>query len=228
MSNLDSLKGTDWWEPLNQQLGPQYWKELTNFIEMVYQHENVYPALDQIFKAFELTPLSNTKVVLLGQDPYPNANQAMGLSFSVPENQALPKSLVNVYKELSNDLQQAAPQNGDLTFWAQQGVLLLNTILTVPAGKRNGHANLIWEPLTDAVITVINQQPQPVVYLLWGKPAGLKSALISNSNQLILQAPHPSPLAAYRGFFGSRPFSKINQYLVENKIAPINWNTQVG
>lgn len=228
MSNLDALQATDWWKPLNQQLDPEYWSDLDAFIESVYQKETVYPDRNKIFNAFVLTPLAKTKVVLIGQDPYPNANQAMGLSFSVPAEQALPKSLVNIYKELASDLAQPVRQNGDLTTWANQGVLLLNTILTVPAGKRNGHANLIWERLTDATITVISQQKQPLVYLLWGKSAALKANLISNSNHLILTAPHPSPLSAYRGFFGSRPFSQINQYLVDNQTQPIEWNKQNG
>ncbi|AEJ23272.1 uracil-DNA glycosylase [Weissella koreensis KACC 15510] len=150
----------------------------------------------------------------------------MGLSFSVPAEQGLPKSLINIYKELTNDLSQPAPKNGDLTAWAKQGVLLLNTILTVPAGKRNGHANLIWERLTNAVITVINERNQPLVYLLWGKQAAQKVDFINNSNHLILTAPHPSPLSAYRGFFGSRPFSQINRYLIDHQTQPIDWSQQ--
>jgi len=226
MSNLDALQRTDWWEPLNKKLDLKYWADLDAFIEEVYKNETVYPACDQIFNAFTLTSLANTKVILIGQDPYPNAGQAMGLSFSVPAEQGLPKSLINIYKELTNDLSQPAPKNGDLTAWAKQGVLLLNTILTVPAGKRNGHANLIWERLTNAVITVINERNQPLVYLLWGKQAAQKVDFINNSNHLILMAPHPSPLSAYRGFFGSRPFSQINRYLIDHQTQPIDWSQQ--
>ncbi|MDR3190137.1 MAG: uracil-DNA glycosylase [Lactobacillaceae bacterium] len=220
---LSELKKTDWWAPLSPILGAEYWAKVAVFLDTAYQADTVYPTQENVFRALLTTPLADTKVVILGQDPYPNANQAMGLSFSVPASQPLPKSLVNIYRELEDDLGLLAPSHGDLTSWAQQGVLLLNTVLTVPAQQRNGHAKLIWEALTDAIIKLVADQPQPVVFILWGKPAQQKIPLISTTSNLIIATPHPSPLSAYRGFFGSRPFSQTNAYLQAHNVAPINW-----
>lgn len=223
MDNLQTLRHTDWWEPLDALLSADDWQHIDHLITESYQNGVVYPPIAQIFRAFTLTPLAKTHVVLLGQDPYPNPHQAMGLSFSVPAGQRLPPSLRNIFQELSQDQGTPLRTNGDLTDWAQQGVLLLNTVLTVPAGVRNGHANQGWERLTDAVINILGQQTRPMVYLLWGKPAQAKAQLIANTQQLILTAPHPSPLSAYRGFFGSQPFFQTNQYLAQHAMPVINW-----
>ncbi|MDR3241617.1 MAG: uracil-DNA glycosylase [Lactobacillaceae bacterium] len=222
---LEELKQTDWWPLLLQAMGEQYWQEVETFLERVYAQGTVYPPRELVFNALLTTSLAQTKVVILGQDPYPNANQAMGLSFSVPANQPLPKSLVNIYKELEDDTGVLAPSNGDLTSWAEQGVLLLNTVLTVPAGERNGHAHILWEQLTDAIIKIVAKQNQPVAFVLWGKPAQAKEVLIEQSQQhLIIASPHPSPLSSYRGFFGSKPFTRVNDFLVQQGITPISWS----
>ncbi|MFL1696327.1 uracil-DNA glycosylase [Weissella kandleri] len=223
MDNLQTLRNTDWWKPLDMLLNTDDWQRINHLITESYQNGVVYPPITQIFRALTLTPLAQTHVVLLGQDPYPNPHQATGLSFSVPAGQSLPPSLRNIFQELAQDQGTPLRTNGDLTDWAQQGVLLLNTVLTVPAGVRNGHAKQGWEKLTDAVITILGRQKRPIVYLLWGKPAQAKAALIENTQQLILTAPHPSPLAAYRGFFGSQPFSQTNHYLNQQAVSMINW-----
>ena len=183
----------------------------------------VYPPADQIFTAFHLTPLDQVKVVIIGQDPYHEPNQAQGMSFSVRKGVAIPPSLVNIYQELHEDLGVPIPGHGDLTHWAEQGVLLLNTCLTVRAHEAFSHANIGWETFTDAAIRVIDREDRPIVFILWGTPARKKKALITNPKRLILESPHPSPLSAYRGFFGSRPFSKTNAYLVANHETPIDW-----
>ena len=220
---MADLTDTDWLQPLTERLGQSYFDAVLQFLKTVYASGAVYPARENVFAAYRATPLSQVKVVILGQDPYPNPDQAQGLSFSVPAGMALPKSLVNIYKEYVTDLNQLAPRTGDLHAWAEQGVLLLNTVLTVPAHQANGHAGKIWEPLTDATISLVAQQSQPTVFILWGKPAQKKVPLITGPNNLILQAPHPSPLSAYRGFFGSRPFSQANAFLEANQQQPIRW-----
>ncbi|MBM7618005.1 uracil-DNA glycosylase [Weissella uvarum] len=214
---------TDWAEPLVRALPNQYFEQITNFLTQVYAQETVYPSRDHVFAALEQTSLAQTKVVLLGQDPYIKPGQAQGLSFSVPADFPLPPSLRNIYQELQDDLQQGHPANGDLHPWAKQGVLLLNTVLTVPAGQSNGHAGLIWEPFTDEVIRLVAAKSEAVVFVLWGKPAQKKANLIQGPNNLILKAPHPSPLSAYRGFFGSKPFSQTNQFLLSAGRQPIDW-----
>lgn len=214
---------TDWAEPLVRALPNQYFEQVNDFLTEVYQTQTVYPARNNVFAALEQTSLSQTKVVILGQDPYINPGQAQGLSFSVPADFVLPPSLRNIFKELADDLQTTLPDNGDLHVWAQQGVLLLNTVLTVPAGQSNGHAGLIWEPFTDEVIRLVAQQNQPVVFILWGKAAQKKIPLIQGPDNLILQAPHPSPLSAHRGFFGSKPFSQTNEFLQTHQVQAINW-----
>ena len=220
---IDDLAQTDWQQPLLEKLGVTYFEEVTEFLTTVYTAGEVYPARENVFAALQTTPLNKVKVVILGQDPYPNPKQAQGLSFSVPAGMALPKSLINIYKEYETDLQQAAPQTGDLTTWADQGVLLLNSVLTVPAHQANGHAGKIWEALTDACIELVAAQNQPTVFILWGKYAQAKHKLIQGQHNLVLQAPHPSPLSAYRGFFGSRPFSQANAYLIQQGVTPIIW-----
>lgn len=183
---MADLTDTDWLQPLTERLGQSYFDAVQQFLKTVYASGAVYPARENVFAAYRATPLSQVKVVILGQDPYPNPDQAQGLSFSVPAGMALPKSLVNIYKEYVTDLNQPAPRTGDLHAWAEQGVLLLNTVLTVPAHQANGHAGKIWEPLTDATISLVAQQSQPTVFILWGKPAQKKVPLITGPNNLIL------------------------------------------
>lgn len=220
---MEKLSKTDWWALLQTAMGPEYWERVAIFLKDVYGHGEVYPALPNVFAALVATSLADVKVVILGQDPYPNPGQAQGLSFSVPADMGLPKSLVNIYRELADDLQAGTPMDGDLHRWADQGVLLLNTVLTVPAHQAGGHAGQIWEPLTDAIISLVAKQAQPTVFILWGKQAQAKRKLIVGEHNLILQAPHPSPLSAYRGFFGSKPFSQTNTFLRDNGVKPINW-----
>lgn len=194
--------------------------QLKNEVDLEYQTNQVFPQYEQIFHAFKLTPLNQVRVVILGQDPYHDDGQAQGLAFSVPDGMKLPPSLRNIFQELANDLGVEPPLSGDLSHWATQGVLLLNTSLTVRAHQANSHKNIGWQPLTDLVIQRLNQQSQPIIFVLWGKPAQKKRVLITNPQHYILEAPHPSPLSAYRGFFGSKPFSKINQILDKH---PIQW-----
>ena len=187
----------------------------------------IYPPSEDIFNAFHATPLSRVKVVLLGQDPYHNEHQAHGMSFSVlPEQKEIPPSLQNIYKELQSDLGCYIPNNGYLKKWADQGVLLLNTVLTVREHQANSHQGHGWEEFTDAVIRRVNELDRPVVFFLWGRPAQNKSSMLTNKKQLILKAPHPSPLSAYRGFFGCRHFSQANAFLKEHGITPIDWQIE--
>lgn len=190
------------------------------------QRENgkvIYPPASQVFNAFKLTDFSHVKVVILGQDPYHGPQQANGLAFSVHRDIRIPPSLLNIYKELADDLCIHMPTHGDLTHWAQQGVLLLNTVLTVEDGHANAHRNQGWEIFTDSVIQSLNNAEQHIVFLLWGRPAQSKISLINQSKHTILTAPHPSPLSAYRGFFGCRHFSKTNTALIEHQQTPIHW-----
>lgn len=214
----------EWQTPLDAYLPEGYWQEVETFLDDVYKDGVVYPPRDQVFAALEATALSDVRVVILGQDPYINPNQAQGLSFSVPSETPLPPSLRNIFKEVASDLEIDEPTDGDLHRWANQGVLLLNAVLTVPAGNSNGHAKLIWEKLTDAIIKVVAEQNQPVSFILWGAFAQKKEKLIKGENNLVLKAPHPSPLSSYRGFFGSKPFSATNAYLFENKENIIDWS----
>ncbi|MHA3225293.1 uracil-DNA glycosylase [Globicatella sulfidifaciens] len=197
--------------------------QLKKEVDREYQTNQVFPQCDKIFHAFKLTPLNQVRVVILGQDPYHDEGQAQGLAFSVPDKMKLPPSLRNIFQELADDLGIESPVSGDLSHWATQGILLLNTSLTVRAHQANSHKNIGWQALTDLVIQRLNQQSQPIIFVLWGKPAQKKSALITNPQHYILEAPHPSPLSAYRGFFGSKPFSKINHILDTN---PIQWVRQ--
>ncbi len=209
---------SSWNELLKVEMKKPYFQNIMAFLNQEYQHSVVYPPRDDIMRAFLLTPLDQVKVVILGQDPYHEEGQAMGLSFSVHKNQPLPKSLINIYKELSDDLGIKPAHIGDLTSWAKQGVLLLNTILTVRKGNALSHNMIGWEQFTDEVIKTINEQNHKIVFILWGSYAISKKALLNNPNHLILTSPHPSPLSAYRGFFGSKPFSKTNAFLYPNTI----------
>ena len=186
----------------------------------------VYPPAGDILNAFHLTPLSKVKVVILGQDPYHEPGQAHGLSFSVKPGIAIPPSLVNIYQELHDDLGCRIPDNGCLTKWAQQGVLLLNSVLTVRAHQAFSHSSFGWQQFTDAAIRAVNEQDRPVAFILWGRSAQDKSAMLNNPKHLVLKSPHPSPLSAYRGFFGSRPFSKVNHFLEMNGVEPIDWQIE--
>lgn len=216
----------DWLPALKPEFSKEYYKELYTKVTSCYQHEKVFPPMDDIFNAFHLTPLSEVKVVILGQDPYFNDNQAHGLCFSVKPTVDIPPSLVNIYQELHDDLGCSVPDNGYLVKWAKQGVLLLNTVLTVRAYQANSHRGFGWEKFTDAVIRILNEQDRPNVFILWGRPAQLKKSMLNNPKHLILEAPHPSPLSAYRGFFGSKPFSKTNDYLAANGLSPIDWQIE--
>ena len=199
-----------------------YFKNLSTFID-TQDRDIIFPKEDDCFNAYALSDMSDVKVVILGQDPYHGEGQAHGLAFSVLEGCAIPPSLRNIYKELVDDMGCEYPQNGDLTAWASQGVFLLNTVLSVAKGKAGSHQKQGWETFTDATISLLSEQREGLVFILWGKPAQTKVKLIDSSKHLVLTAPHPSPLSSYRGFFGSKPFSKANRYLVAHKKSPINW-----
>ncbi|TAH75111.1 MAG: uracil-DNA glycosylase [Anaerolineaceae bacterium] len=216
----------DWLDAIGGEFRQPYYKELYNFIKSEYSNKVIYPKADDIFNAFHLTPLSQVKAVILGQDPYHNEGQAHGLCFSVTPGTQLPPSLVNIYKELYDDIGCNIPNNGYLKKWATEGVLLLNTLLTVRAHQAFSHQNMGWERFTDAVIKAVNEQDRPIVFILWGKPAQSKKSMLNNKKHLILEAPHPSPLSAYRGFFGSKPFSKTNEFLVGHGLEPIDWQIE--
>ena len=213
----------DWLTPLSAEFQKPYYKELYTFVRQEYQTRVIYPPADDLFQAFHLTPLSKVKAVILGQDPYHEPGQAHGLCFSVKPGVEAPPSLVNIYKELSDDLGCKIPNNGYLVKWAEQGVLLLNAILTVRAHAAFSHKGRGWETFTDAAICALNEVDRPIVFLLWGRPAQEKKALLNNPKHLILTAPHPSPLSAYRGFFGCKHFSKANAFLAGHGIEPIDW-----
>lgn len=217
----------DWLDAISGEFKKDYYKDLFKFVSDEYSRAVIYPPADDIFNAFHFTPLSKVKVLLLGQDPYHNVNQAHGLSFSVPPSQKeIPPSLQNIYKELETDCGCYIPNNGYLKKWADQGVLLLNTVLTVRAHQAFSHQGHGWEQFTDAIIEAVNAQDRPIVYLLWGKPAQSKMRMLNNPKHLILTAPHPSPLSAYRGFFGCRHFSKTNEFLETNGVEPIDWQIE--
>lgn len=216
----------DWLEPLKPEFSKQYYRDLYQKVVEEYKTHLIFPPSDDIFNAFALTPLKEVKVVIIGQDPYHNVGQAHGLCFSVRPDVEIPPSLVNIYKELHDDLGCYVPNNGYLVKWAKQGVLLLNTVLTVRAHQANSHRGMGWEQFTDAAIRILNEEDRPIVFILWGAPAQTKKKMLNNPRHLILEAPHPSPLSAYRGFFGSRPFSKTNAFLEENGLKPIDWQIE--
>lgn len=213
----------DWLDAIGTEFQKPYYKKLYQFVKEEYRTQVIYPPADEIFNAFHFTPLHQVKVVIVGQDPYHNDNQAMGMSFSVPRSQKnIPPSLLNIYKELQDDLGCFIPNHGYLKKWADQGVLLLNTVLTVRAHQANSHQGKGWEQFTDAVIQAINAEDRPIVFLLWGRPAQSKMQMLTNPNHLILMS-HPSPLSAYRGFFGCRHFSRTNVFLEEQGCMPMDW-----
>jgi len=201
-----------------------YFIELQKKLDNEYKYQIVYPEQSDIYNAFKLTPYKKVKVVILGQDPYHNHSQAHGLAFSVNIDEMIPPSLRNIYKELKNDLGIEIPSHGNLTDWATEGVLLLNTTLTVRKNEPNSHQNLGWEIFTDNVIKLLNNKEEPIVFVLWGNKAKRKKKLITNTKHLVIEGVHPSPLSASRGFFGSKPFSKVNNFLKENNIKEINWS----
>ena len=216
----------NWKDSLINEYNSEYYKELTAFLKNEYSTKVIYPPPTEIFNALKYTPLSRVKAVILGQDPYHEPNQAHGLCFSVLPGNPAPPSLENIYKELKDDCGCYIPNNGYLKKWADQGVLLLNTVLTVRAHAANSHAGHGWERFTDAVIKAVNEENRPIVFLLWGSPAQKKAAFLNNPNHLILKAPHPSPLSAYRGFFGCKHFSKANEFLTSNGCTPIDWQIE--
>ena len=213
----------DWKEVFQAEYAKPYYKDLFQFVNREYQTGVVFPPGEDIFNAFHLTPLHEVKVVILGQDPYHGDGQAHGLCFSVNKGIDIPPSLVNIYKELQADLGCSIPSHGNLTSWARQGVLLLNTVLTVRAHQAFSHRDHGWEQFTDAAIRALDAQDRPIVFMLWGRPAREKKKLLHNPAHLILEAAHPSPLSAYSGFFGCRHFSRCNQFLEEHGETPINW-----
>lgn len=212
-----------WQNLLEGEFTKEYYTQLRTFLKEEYSHQTIYPDMYHIFSALELTPYEDVKVVILGQDPYHGPNQAHGLSFSVQPGVKTPPSLVNIYKELQSDLGYPPVNHGFLESWAKQGVLLLNTVLTVRAGQAYSHRGQGWEQLTDAIIQKLNAREKPVVFILWGKPAQEKIKMIDTNKHIIIKSPHPSPLSAHRGFFGSRPFSQANQALEQLGEQPINW-----
>ena len=222
-----SMLTNDWSLAIKDEFNKPYYRDLYRFVKEEYSTRVVYPPADDIFNALHLTPLKDVKVLILGQDPYHNEHQAHGLSFSVlPDQKDIPPSLQNIYKELQEDLGCYIPNNGYLKKWADQGVLMLNTVLTVRAHEPNSHQGRGWENFTDAIIQAVNQKDEPVVYMLWGKPAQSKIPMLTNPKHLILKAPHPSPLSAYRGFFGCKHFSKCNEFLSQNGLEPIDWQIE--
>ena len=214
---------TTWNEILAEEMQKDYYQELQAFVQKRRAEVRVFPEEKNVFNALELTPFESVKVVILGQDPYHGFGQAHGLSFSVQKGIPLPPSLRNIYKELQEDIGGNLPTEGDLSHWAKQGVLLLNTVLTVEEGNANSHKGMGWERLTNRLIESLNELNHPVIFILWGKPAQDKEKLITNPNHVILKAPHPSPLSAYRGFFGSKPFSRVNDILIQQGQTPIRW-----
>lgn len=218
--------GNDWDTLLADEFEKPYYKELRSFLAHEYRTRRIYPDMYSIFNALKLTPYKDVRAVILGQDPYPGENQAHGLAFSVQKNIATPRSLQNIYKELQTDCGCYIPNNGYLEKWALQGVLLLNTSLTVRAGEPNSHKDIGWEKLTDKIIELLNKRSEGIAFLLWGANARSKTSLITAPQHRILTAPHPSPLSASRGFFGCRHFSKTNRFLEQNGASPIDWQIE--
>ena len=218
---METIKN-DWHKILNDEFKKPYYLNLKNFLQKEYDNKIIYPPKEDIFKALELTSYKDTKVIILGQDPYHEKNQAQGLAFSVNENVKIPPSLKNIYKELKNDLNCYIPNNGNLTKWAKQGILLLNDILTVEEHKALSHKNKGWEIFTLEIIKKLNEKEKPLVFILWGNNAIKKEKYINNKH-LIIKSAHPSPLSVNKGFFNSKPFSKTNDFLIKNNLKPIDW-----
>ncbi len=215
--------GNEWDALLADEIRKDYYLRLREFLKQEYTTRRIYPPMEDIFNALRHTSYSDVRAVILGQDPYHGAGQAHGMCFSVRKGTPPPPSLQNIFKELKSDLGIDPPNHGELTAWADSGVLLLNTVLTVREGEANSHRGMGWEQFTDRIIELLNQREQPIVFLLWGGNARSKSRLITNPQHLILQCAHPSPLSAYNGFFGCRHFSKTNEFLVQHGMQPINW-----
>ena len=213
----------DWAPLLEAEMQKDYYQKLRTILIKEYKTRTIYPDMYDIFNAMHYTPYDKVKVVILGQDPYHGPRQAHGLSFSVLPGVDAPPSLVNIFKELESDLGCRVPNHGCLKHWAEQGVLLLNTVLTVREYQANSHQGIGWEEFTDHIITLLNQRKEPMVFILWGRPAQRKQSMITNPDHLVITSPQPSPLSAYRGFFGSRPFSKANEFLAKHGMAPIDW-----
>ena len=220
---IDPKIDKSWREVLFDEFQKPYFSELKEFLVQEKQKYTIYPKGSHIFAAFDNTPFDKVKVVILGQDPYHGASQAHGLAFSVNDGIPHPPSLQNIFKELRDDMGCDIPKSGNLSAWAKDGVFLLNTVLSVRASEANSHKDRGWEIFTNAVIKLLSDKKQNLVFILWGSPAGAKSSFINASKHLILKSPHPSPLSSYRGFFGSKPFSKTNTYLISHNIEPINW-----
>ena len=218
--------GNSWDILLSEEYKKDYFKNLKDFVISEYKNKIVYPKISEIFKAFIETSYEDVKVVIIGQDPYHGPNQAHGLCFSVQKGVAIPPSLQNIYKEINRDIGCKIPHNGDLTKWAKQGVLLLNSVLTVRAGYANSHKNKGWEQLTSAIIEKLNQRKDPIVFILWGANAKEIGKNIDTSKHFVLTAPHPSPLSAYSGFFGCKHFSKTNEFLTAIGKKPIDWQIE--
>lgn len=215
--------GNDWNEVLQEETQKPYFQELRYALAREYKQYKVYPPKEDLFSALKLTPYHKTRVVILGQDPYHGAGQAHGLSFSVKPGVRIPPSLRNIYTELQEDIGVSAPNHGSLLHWAEEGVLMLNAVLTVREGQPNSHKGLGWETFTDAVMEKLNERQEPMVFILWGSHAQQKGAYIDRSRHLVIQSPHPSPFSAHRGFLGSRPFSRANGYLESNGLQGIDW-----
>ncbi|MFY9286145.1 MAG: uracil-DNA glycosylase [Tissierellaceae bacterium] len=223
---MKKIFNNDWEELLKLEMEKEYYQRLRKFLISEYRTKTIYPDMFSIFNALHYTSYKDTKVVILGQDPYHGPNQAHGLAFSVNPGVRIPPSLVNIYKELQDDLGCYIPNNGYLKKWADQGVLLLNTSLTVIAGRANSHSRIGWQIFTDKIIQLLNEREDPVVFILWGNNAKSKEELISNDRHYIIKSVHPSPLSANRGFFGSKPFSKTNEILIELGKEPIDWQIE--
>ncbi len=217
--------GNDWDEILRDEFSSDYYLNIRKILKSEYANYTVFPSMYDIFNALKYTSYSGTRVVILGQDPYHEIGQAHGLSFSVKKGVKIPPSLVNIYKELNSDIGMKIPSHGELTSWANQGVLLLNATLTVRSGQANSHKDIGWTIFTDAIIKKLNLRNEPIVFILWGANARSKKKYITNKNHLIIESAHPSPLSAYNGFFGSKPFSRANNFLLSNGFEPINWNS---
>ena len=215
--------GNDWDNALTGEFDKEYYLKLREFLKKEYFSTTVYPPMHDIFNALKYTPLKNVKVVILGQDPYHGPGQAHGLCFSVKKGVEIPPSLKNIYKEIESDLGLKMADHGELTQWAEEGVLLLNTVLTVRRGNANSHKGQGWEYFTDRIISIVNEQAEPTVFMLWGANAKSKTSLITNKKHLVLSTVHPSPLSAYNGFFGCKHFSKANEFLIKNNRTPVDW-----
>lgn len=213
----------DWQDILKTEFEKDYYKQLMQFLDDEYMTQEIFPSRENIYSALQLTSYKDTRVLILGQDPYHGHNQAHGLCFSVQPGVKIPPSLMNIYKELKSDLDCDIPSHGYLTSWAEQGVLMINTVLTVRSGQANSHKNKGWEKFTDHIITLLNEKSTPVVFILWGNNAHSKIKMITNPIHQIIKSPHPSPLSSYRGFFGSKPFSMTNDFLESTYSTPIDW-----